>query len=68
MEFLVVADKVLDSSCNSLGINIVDVRGGNLAVHGRVFREGLEASITEGRALGVYGRRQYNVTACERMN
>lgn len=53
---LIVTDKVLDGSTNSLALKTVDVGSGNLTRVGRVFRERFESSTTEGRSLDVDGR------------
>jgi len=53
--FLIVSDKVLDGSTDSLALETVDVGSSDLTGQSGVFGEGLESSSTKRRSLDIDG-------------
>lgn len=56
---------MFDRGRNTLGLKTVNIRGGDVSVHMRVFGERLETASTERGALSVHSRSQEYVTPCK---
>lgn len=65
LELLVIRHKMLDSSCNALALQAVDVGSGNGAIQDWVLREGLKASTTERGPLCVNSGTKKNMGTLE---